>query len=107
MYGLAAYTAEDKEVVVTYIPYNFLKHVPVVLANGTHSFSVPELPAGSYLEVLVDTNVYGAPRGFCYISSITVSGNTVTYTVSHASTYTGQVVHPWGNLPAFALFARR
>lgn len=106
-WGAAAYLKNGEEVVTRYAPYNFIKHVPVKYVNGTHSFTVSELPSYSSMTVSIDAYAAGASKGSCRITSLSVSGNRVTYTVEEASygTPTNQAFS--GNYLAFGIYARR
>lgn len=104
-YGIAAYNSNGNEVLSTYTPHNFLKFVQPTTVTGRHTVTVPELPAGSQMEVVIQCGC-GAPNQYYYIDEITISGNTFTYNVVAGGSGNTNFFYAANNA-TFAIFSKR
>lgn len=75
-WGMEAWDDTGREFVTTYSAYNYVMEVPV--KAGTHSFTVPDV-SGAIECGYVAGKSAGGDTGYV-VKSISVSGNTVTYT---------------------------
>lgn len=78
-YGVEAYTHRNKETINTYSPFNLIRELSN--ANGSHSYKF-SLRSGEGLSYVTLTSV--ASGNDKYISSISVSGGDINYTISTA-----------------------
>lgn len=90
-YGVAVYSGAD-EILSTYTPFNFKQSITPKL--GTHSVVISDV-LGTIKPVILTNQING--NNNLFISSLSVSGNKVTYTAESfqfgSTRFTGSEIH--------------